>query len=135
MTKKVKLAIFDNDLKARTVKKYDVSDNGDQIKVKSGGEAHFMPRFDNDSFIEFPRPWYFGGGWNRIYFVKKGAKACVDFKTGLVPIPDPEQVKRSVGSTLLDQLGKEKPPFPTWIIYFILLLTIGTALKVFGVIV
>ena len=135
MSQKVKLAIFDNDLKARTVKKFDVSDSGDQIKVKSGGESHFMPQFDNDSFIEFPRPWYLGGGWNRIYFVKKGAKACVNFSTEHVPLPDPEQVKKSVGSTLLDELGKEKPPFPTWIIYLILLLAIGTALKVFGVLV
>lgn len=134
MTEKVKLAIFDNDLKARIVKKYEISDSGDQIKVKSGGEGHFMPRFDNDSFIEFSRPWYFGGGWNRVYFVKKGAKECVNFKTAKVSGPDPEQVKRSVGSTLLDQLGKEKPPFPTWIIYLILLLALGTALKVFGAI-
>ena len=52
MTKKVKLAIFDKDLKARTVKEYPISDNGEQIKVVSGGEGHFMPKFDNDSFIE-----------------------------------------------------------------------------------
>ena len=135
MTKKVKLAIFDNDLKARTVDKFPVSDSGNQIRVKSGGEAHFMPLFDNDSFIDFPRPWYLGGGWNRIYFVKKGSEKCVNFSTEEVSGPDPEQVKKSVGSTLLDQLGKEKPPFPTWMIYIILLLAIGTALKVFGVIV
>ena len=135
MTKKVKLAIFDNDLKARIVGNYPISDSGNQIKIKSGGEAHFMPLFNNDSFIEFPRPWYLGGGWNRIYFVKKGAKACVNFTTGEVSGPDPEQVKKSVGSTLLDQLGKEKPPFPAWVLYLILLLVFGIAAKVFGVIV
>ena len=135
MTQKVILAIFDNDLKARTVKKFDISDSGDKIKVKSGGEAHFMPQFDNDSFIEFPRPWYLGGGWKRVYFVKKGAKACVNFETEHVPLPDPEQVKKSVGSTLLDELGKEKPAFPVWIIYLILLLMLATTAKVFGVIV
>jgi len=54
MSKKVKLAIVDKDLKARTVKKYPVSDSGEQIRIVSGGEGHFMPYFDNESFIEFP---------------------------------------------------------------------------------
>ena len=134
MTKKVKLAIFDKDLKARTVKEYPVSDNGEQIKVVSGGEGHFMPKFDNDSFIELPRPWYRGGGWEKIYFARKLAKKCVNFKTEEVFVPDPEQLKKSIGVTLLDQLGEQKQPFPAWTVYLILVTVIGIALKVFGVI-
>ena len=134
MTKKVKLAIFDKDLKARTVKEYPVSDNGEQIKVVSGGEGHFMPKFDNDSFIELPRPWYCGGGWEKIYFARKLAKKCVNFKTEEVFVPDPEQLKKSIGVTLLDQLGEQKQPFPAWTVYLILVTVIGIALKVFGVI-
>jgi len=134
VTKKVTLAIVDKDLKARTVKQYPVSDSGEQIKVMSGGEAHFMPYFDNDSFIEFPRPRWMGGGFKKVYFAKKGAKKCINFKTETVHGPDPEDMKRAVASSLLDKLGKEKQDFPSWLIYAILLLVIGTALKVFGVI-
>ncbi|GAH42662.1 unnamed protein product [marine sediment metagenome] len=137
MTNKVKLAIFDKDQKARTVKHYPVSDNGDQIKVKSGGEGHFMPHFGNESFIEFPyralsSPWKIS--WDRIYFVKKGGKKCVDFKSGIVYGPNPEDMKKAVSASLLDKLGKDEPPFPAWIIYLILLAVIGIAAKVFGVI-
>lgn len=134
MGKEVKLAIIDNDLKARTVENYPVSDDGTKIRVVSGGEGHFMPSFDNHSFIEFPRPRYRGGGWNRIYFVKKGAKKCIDFKTELVTGPDLEQMKKAVAGSLLDKMGKQEPPFPTWVIYLILLFSLGTLLKVFGVI-
>lgn len=135
MSKKLKLAILDEDLKARTIKKYDVSESGKQIKVVSGGEGHFMPSFDNDSFIELPkRLWKINLGWDRIYFVKKGAKKCINFKSGEAFGPDPEQLKRSVGSTLLNQLGQDKPPFPSWIVYLILLVVVGIAAKVFGAI-
>ena len=134
-SKKVKLAILDKDLKARTVKKYDVSESGEQIKVVSGGEGHFMPYFDNDSFVELPRPWWKGGGFEKVYFAKKGAKKCVNFDTETAYGPDPEDMKRAVSSSLLSELGKEKENFPSWLIYAILVVTIGIALKVFGVIV
>jgi len=138
MTKKVKLAVFDKDLKARTVKLFPVSDSGEQIRVKSGGEAHFMPYFGNDSFIEFPyraltSPWKIS--WDRIYFVKKGAKQCVDFETETVYGPNPEDMKNAVSSSLLGKLGTDEKAFPVWIIYAILLMNIGVVLKVFGVLV
>jgi len=135
MSKKVKLAIVDNDGKARTVKKYPISEDGTKIRVVSGGEGHFMPSFDNDSFVEFPKKLFgiIPSGWDRVYMVKKRGKACINFQSGKVEGPDPEQLKEAVGSTMLNQLGKDKPPFPTWIIYFMLLLNIGIALKVFGV--
>ena len=134
MKRKVKIAIFDVDLKA-SVKKYPVSDSGDRIKVVKGGESHFMPKFNHTSFIEFPRPWWKGGGYERIYFARKGAGECVDFQTGAVAGPDPELIKEAAGATMLKDLGKEEPPFPTWMIYLILLCSIGILLKVFGVIV
>ena len=133
MTKKVKLAIIDSDLKARTMGHYPVSDDGTKIRVVSGGEGHFMPKFDNDSFIEFPRSRWRGGGWDRIYVVVKNATACINFKTEHVAIPDLEQLKESVGATLLNRVGEKKEAFPAWRIYLILLTVIGIAGKVFGV--
>ena len=136
MTKKVKLAIIDSDLKARTMGHYPVSDDGTQIRVISGGEGHFMPKFDNDSFIEIPKKFLrIQTGWERIYIVKKNASACINFKTEDVPSPDLEQLKESVGATLLNRIGEKKEAFPAWIIYLILVTVLGIAAKVFGVIV
>ena len=79
-SEKVELAIIDTDLKARTFKKFPVSSDGRKIDVISGGKGYFMPQFDNDSFIELPRPWYLGGGWKRIHIAVRGAKACFRFR-------------------------------------------------------
>jgi len=135
MTKKVKLAIIDSDMKARTMGHYPISDDGTQIRVVSGGEGHFMPKFDNDSFIELPKKFlWFQTGWTRLYVVKKNATACINFKTEDVPTPDIEQLKESVGATLLNRIGEKKEPFPPWIIYLMFVVVLGIALKVFGVI-
>jgi hypothetical protein len=136
MVRKVKLAIFDNDLKA-TVGKYEISSDGTKIKVISGGEGHFMPSFGNDSFIDLPyrnifSPWKIS--YNRIYFVKKKGDKCVNFQTGEVFNPDPEQLKEAIGATLLGELGKDKTETPI-IWYIILLILLGIAGKVFGVLV
>ena len=134
MTKKLKLAILDGDNRARIVKKYPISDSGKQIKVIKGGEGHFMPAFDNESYIELPKRFLFlNMGYERLYIAKKGAKKCVNFKTGYVSTPDIEQLKESVGATLLNKIGEKKEAFPAWIIYLILLMNFGIALKVFGV--
>ena len=137
MSKKVKLAIIDKDLRARTFKKFPLSDDGAKIKVKSGGDGHFMPEIDTDSYIELPSrsvfpPWRIK--WNRFYFVIKGAKKCIDFKTGGVTGPDSSLVLEAAGTTMLMNLGKEKKE-TEMIVYIILLVVIGMALKVFGVIV
>lgn len=138
LSKQVELAIFDNDLKARTVKKYDLSEDGTKIRVKSGGEAHWMPTFDNDSFLELPkRKKYFLFGsmtWRRLYFVKRNAAKCVDFKTETVSGPDPEQLKEAVGGLMLKDLGKGGQETPLWV-YIIVLGILAIAGKVFGVIV
>ncbi len=136
MTKKVKLAIFDKDLKARTVKMFDVSESGEQITVKSGGEGHFMPSFDNDSFIEFPKrafPTFWRVVWDRVYFARKGAKKCVNFQTEKVEGPDPELVLEAAGTEMLRNLGKEKTE-TSLITYIMLALLLIITLKVLGVI-
>ena len=136
MSKKVKLAIFDKDLKARTVKKYPVSDSGEQIKVKSGGDGHFMPSFDNESFIEFPKrafPALWRISWDRVYFARKGAKTCVNFKTAKVEGPDPELVLEAAGTEMLRNLGKEKQE-TSLISYITLALLIIVLLNLLGVV-
>lgn len=134
MTRKVILAIFDNDLKA-TVKKYEISTDGTKIRVKSkGGEGQWMPTFDRDSFIEFPfrSPFSFWKiSYRRIYFVKKRGKKCVNFKTGEVQGPSPEDLNNAVGATLLKELGQEDKK-PTWISYVTLALAILIFLMVSG---
>ena len=135
MTKKVKLAIIDSDNIARTVGLYPISDDGTQIRVVSGGEGHWMPKFDNDSYIELPKKFLrIQTGWTRLYIVKQKASACINFKTGDVPTPDMEQLKESVGATLLNRIGEKKDAFPAWLIYLILVIVLGIAAKVFGVI-
>lgn len=139
MTKKLKLAIIDKDLRARTVGKYPVSDNGEQIRVKSGGENHFMPKFDNESFIEFPRrhfPFLWRTVWDRVYFVRKGASACINFKAEPAKVegPDPELVLNAAGTKMLQNLGKEKAESPTVIQWITLALLILISMSLLGVI-
>jgi hypothetical protein len=134
MTKKVKLAIIDADLKARKVGLYEVAD-GSKIRVKSGGEGHFMPTFDNDSFVELPRPWWKGGGWDKVYMAKKGASACIKFKHDppIIPAPDPKQVMDAANAVILTKFGvdEQKTPF---ILYLVAGLNILIFLILLGVI-
>ena len=137
MTKKVKLAIIDKDLKARTFKMYPLTEDGTKIKVTEAGKGYFMPEIDTDSYIELPSRSLippFKLKWNRIYFAIKGTKKCIDFKTGTVKDPDPSLVLKAAGTTMLMNLGKEKQETEL-IIYIILAAVIGIALKIFGVIV
>ena len=130
MTKKVELGIFDKDLKVRTIGKFPVSQDGTKISVKRGGKGNFNPSFDNESFIEFPKRF---GGWRRIYLVRKGAKACVNFQTEEVEGPDPELVIEAAESEILRGIGKEKEETP--LILYLILAAIGlVVLKIFGVI-
>jgi hypothetical protein len=135
MTDKVKLAIIDKDLKARVFKKFPLTEDGAKIKVVESGKGMFKPAIDNDSYIELPSrsilpPWR--RTWNRIYFVNKGATKCFDFKTGKIAGPDPALVLEAAATTMLMNLGKEKQETDL-IIYIILAVIIGIALKVFGV--
>lgn len=133
MTRKVKLAVIDGDLKVN-IKKYPISDSGNHILVKKGGEGHFMPTFDNDSFLEFPRKFlFFVIGWEKVYFAKKLAKSCVNFKTGKLEGPSPEFVKEMGTKVMLDRLNKQKQE-TGWQIWLILAVSIITLLHVMGVI-
>lgn len=137
MPEKVKLAILDKDLKARTFKKFSLTSDGAKIDVVSAGKGYFMPKFDNDSFIEFPyrnplTPWKHS--WARVYVAVRGSDACINFRTAHVPMPDPEQVANATEAGLIKNFGKEEKGIP-WYIWFIFLLLLGIALKVFGVIV
>ena len=137
MTKKVKLAIIDKDLRARIFKKFPLSEDGAKIKVKSGGDGHFMPEIDTDSYIELPSrsllpPWR--TKWNRYYFVNKGAKKCINFKTETILDPDPTMVLKAAGTQMLMNLGKEKKETDITT-YIIIAMLLGILAKLFGVIV
>lgn len=137
MTKKVNLAIFDRDLKAREFGKYPVTDDGTKIQVRKGGKRNFNPTFDNDSYIEFPYRSmlsFWKISWKRIYFAPNGAKACVNFRTLEVLDPDPSLVMEAAESEILRNIGKEKAEIPL-VLYVILAVVIFVALRVFGVIV
>ena len=137
MTKKVILAIFDKDLKARTYGSFPISKDGSKILVRLGGKRNFNPTFDNDSFIEFPyrsllSPWK--TSFRRVYFVRNGAKACVDFQTETVLDPDPELVIKAAENAILESIGSEKTETP-FILYLLLIIVLAIAAKLFGVIV
>ena len=137
MTKKVKLAIIDKDLKARTFKMYPLTEDGAKIKVVESGKGMFKPEIDTDSYIELPSrsilpPWR--RKWHRIYFVNKGATKCINFKTETILDPDPSLVLEAASTTMLMNLGKEKKETDP-LVYVTLAVLIGIALKVFGVIV
>ena len=132
---KVFLAIIDKDLKIRTLKKYPLSKNGQQIHVISGGEAHFMPVITNTSDLEFPYRsitsiWKIF--YRRIYFAMNKAKQCIDFESGEVSLPSPEEMKKAIAATLLGKLNVEKTETPI-IWYIILLVLLAIAGNVFGV--
>lgn len=139
MTRKVETAIFDNDLRCH-VGKYVISEDGTQIRIKSGGESHFMPTFNNDTFLELPkRKKYLLFGeqlYRRLYIVKKKASACVDFRGEPVkiPLPDREQLKQSLAATSLNKIGKPEQNFPSWIIWVILATNLLLVLSQLGVI-
>lgn len=129
MTKKIKVAIFDASQRAE-IKNCEITDDGQKIRIKSGGKAHFMPSFDNTSYLDMKTTL----GYKRIYFVRKNASSCMNFQTEKVPMPDPKQVIDATGAELVTNFGKEKIDIP-WYVYLIMLLLLGIALKVYGVIV
>jgi len=139
MNKMVNVAIFDNDLRCE-IKKREVSDDGTKIRIKSGGEGHFMPTFDNDSFLEFPRRkkyLLFGETlFKRYYIVKKRASACVNFKTDppTIGLPDPEQLKQANMNFLATQVGKDRSSDVPWYVWVQLGLILFLTLMQMGVI-
>jgi len=135
MDDKVKVAVFDKDGRIRTLAKKSLTKDGSKIKVKEGGDAHWSPEFDNHSFLEFPRPWYLGGGWNRLYFVRNHSAKCVDFKDDPATIygPDPEVVIKAAEDAIRKSMKQEDPQTPL-ILYLMFGANIIILLKVLGVI-
>jgi len=135
MARKVNVAVFDNDLRVEILKR-EISDTGNKIRITSGGTGNWKPSYDNDSFLEFPYRSLFSfwkTSWRRIYFVKKRGKKCVNFNTGEVKGPDPEDLEQAIGAVGLNKLGNQKQEIHI-IFYIIVLILIGIALKVFGAI-
>lgn len=108
---KVNLAIIDTDLTIRTLQKYPLSDNGRQILVMKGGENHFMPQITNTSYLEFPtrKKYYLFGEkiYKRIYFAMNKAKKCVDFESGEVSLPSPEEMKKAISALVIGKMGQD----------------------------
>jgi len=137
MTKKVKVAIFDQDLKIRQFGSFPLTSDGSKINIKSGGKGHFNPAFDNTSYLEFPYRsilHLFRRQYKRVYIVRNSASKCVNFDTEVVSAPDPDEVMKAAGAKILENMGRETQDTPI-ILYFILAAIALVALKIFGVIV
>ena len=137
MTKKVKVAVFDQDLKIRQLGDFPLTSDGSKINIKSGGKGHFNPSFSNTSYLEFPYRSIFSLfriRYKRVYVVRNSASKCVNFHTEEVPAPDPEEVMKAASAKILENMGRETQETP-FILYIILGVLVGIALKVFEVIV
>lgn len=131
---RIKLAIYDKDLKARSYGKFPVSQDGTKIRVKRGGTENFNPEFDNETYIELPNPaWMlWKPKWERLYIVPNGSPKCVNFKTQTVLEPDPEKVMKAAENKILENIGREKIEVPL-VMYLMFAALILIAMKVFGV--
>lgn len=112
MSKKVKVAVFDKDQKVRKLQMCEISKDGSKIRVSKGGKNHFYPSFDRSSFLEMPKPWYKGGGFERIYYVRNHASACLNFETQEVPDIDLEEIEKAAENKILSGIGTEEKETP-----------------------
>ena len=137
MARKVKVALFDKDLRAE-LKNYPLNADGTKIAINpDGGKGHFMPSIDNESFIEFPyrSPLSFWKkSYARIYFAMKWSKKCVNFHTGEVEGPDPKVVMEAAKAEILKNKAEESQPVH-WTTYAVLGIVVLILLKVMGVLV
>ena len=135
MVRKVKVALYGRDLRA-TVKNYPLNSDGTRIEIKSGGDGHFMPELDKESYIELPyrHPFSFWKtSYSRLYIAQKWSKKCVNFITPEAVGPDPQLVLDMAGTEMLKNLGKEKAE-TSLISYITLGLLIIVVLNLLGVI-
>lgn len=133
MGNKVKVALFDKDLKVK-VEKHELTSDGQKIDIKQGGKGHFKPKIGPTTYLDFPRPWFLGGGHQRVYFAMKWSKKCVDFSTPEVHGPDPEVVMDAARAEILKNKAEDGQSVH-WSVWLTLGILILTFLKVFGVIV
>lgn len=132
MTRKVKVALFDKDLRTE-IKTYPLNSDGTKLEINpTGGKGYFMPEIDTDTYLDIKRPWYTGGGYQRVYFVMKWAKECVNFKTGDVKGPDPKVVMDAASAQILKNKAEDAQAVH-WSVWIMLGLLALIFLKVFGV--
>lgn len=133
MTRKVRVALFDKDLKVE-IKKYPLTSDGAKIDITQGGKAHFKPHIGTTNYLDMPyrsalTPWKFS--YVRTYFAMKWAKKVVDFHTGEVHGPDPEEVMTAAGNKILESKGKQKTETSP-ILILILVVVVLILLNVWG---
>ena len=140
MTEKIKLFIIDKDLRIRESGKYEVGD-ADKIKYKSGGTGNWNPLIGETTYVEKKgwKKWLLFGerNWIREYYILKKGEKCIDFKTGDIPTPDPEALKRANAGLLARDIGKDSDPnipWQMWGAFIFSLLTFFLMLNVAGVI-
>jgi hypothetical protein len=135
MTRKVKVALFDKDLRVE-FKKFPLTSDGLKIDITQGGKAHFKPKIGPTHSLDIPKrkKYLFFGEWvyEPTYFAMKWSKKVIDFKTPEVTGPDPAEVMRAAGNKILESKGKQKTEVPI-IMYFIVLILLAIAVKIFGV--
>lgn len=127
--KKVRVAVFDADLRV-TIKKYPLSSNGKQINISSGGTEHFMPHFDRNCRLDFPRfkKWLLFGErqYEPLYVVMNKGKKCIDFSLKEPEIygPSPEELDAAIKALIATKIGTEGIKIPWYIpvLLFIILL-------------
>ena len=140
MEETVKTAVFGKDLRVE-LKNYKVSKSGNKISIVSAGDGYFMPEIGPTTFLDWPsykRYFLFGPRtYKRVFFALKKGSKCVDFGTdnGIVYGPDQEQLKKANLNLLATKIGQDANKDTPWYIWVILLVLIGIALNVFGVIV
>ena len=141
---KVTVAIYDPaDLKVREMGKFPIAKNGHQIRIKSGGEGHFMPTFDTDSFLQFPKKrlgGLLGTTYEKTYIVPKMGTSCVNFKIPKVDEIDILKIKRDIeeaaGNKILRNIGSDEKETPMlqYIQTFLLLAIIWILVSVLGLV-
>ena len=112
MSNKVKVAVFDKDQKVRKLQMCEITKDGSKIKINKGGKKHFYPSFDRSSFLNWPKPFYLGGGYEPIYIVRNHADACVNFETQKVPDVSLEQIEEAAQNEILRGIGTEEKETP-----------------------
>lgn len=135
MQRKVRVALFDKDLKVE-IKKFPLTADGAKIDITQGGKAHFKPKIGTTHYLDMPsRKKYLLFGerlYNKTYFAMKWAKTVVDFVTPEVSGPDPEEVMKAAENKILESKGKQKQEMST-VMWGILLLLVLIFLKTFGI--
>jgi len=140
MTEKIKLFIIDKDLRVRESGNFEVGD-ADKIKYKSGGTENWNPQISETTYLEKKgwKKWLLFGerNWIREYYTIRKGEKCIDFKTGDIPTPNPESLKKANLSLLAKDIGKDSnPPTPwqMWAAFIFSLLTFIMMLNMSGVI-